>query len=123
MKQYLVIADPISEAQSSIKRGIEIAKLSGAALHIVGLAHDTFVSEQTDPALIEEYKQALITAQKDAIREVLQQVDKQNVELTTDIVWKRNIANWAVAEAKTGLYDMIIKNGHRSESFNHTPSD
>ena len=123
MKKYLLIADPISEAQSSIQRGIEIAKLSGAALHIVGFAHDTFVSEQTDPGLIEEYKQAVISAQNDAMQEVLQQVDKQNVTFTTDIIWKRNIANWAVAEAKTGLYDMIIQNGHRSESFNHTPSD
>lgn len=123
MKKYLVIADPVSEAQSSIKRGIELARLSGAELHIVGFAFDTFVSEQTDPKLIEGYKQALITSQKQALREVLQPLDKQDVVLTTDIVWKKNIANWTVTEAKTGLYEMIIKNGHRSESFKHTPAD
>ncbi len=122
MEKYLIIADTTVENNSSIQRGIELAKLSGAAVHIVGFAFDTFVSELTDPEIIEECQQAVIHDRQNHINEALKKVDHQNISLTSVVVWEKNISDWVVVQTKTGLYNMIIKTGHRSEKFYYTPS-
>ena len=123
MEKYLIIADTTVENNSSIQRGIELAKLSGAAVHIVGFAFDTFVSELTDPEIIEECRQAIIHDRQNHINKALKKVDHQNISLTSVVVWEKNISDWVVVQTKTGLYNMIIKTGHRSEKFYYTPSD
>ena len=123
MKKYLIIADTTVENNSSIQRGIELAKLSGAAVHIVGFAFDSFVSELIDPETIAECQQAIIHDRQNHINETLKKIDHQNITLTSVVVWEKNISDWAVLQTKTGLYNMIIKTGHRSEKFYYTPSD
>jgi len=54
---------------------------------------------------------------------MLQKVDTENIELTSEVVWAENISEWLIEETKTNQYSMIIKAGHRTESFNHTPTD
>jgi len=48
MKKYLIIADATGKNEPSIQRGIELAKLSGAAVYIVGFAYDIFVPEHKE---------------------------------------------------------------------------
>jgi len=57
------------------------------------------------------------------VTDIIKKIDSQNVNLTTEIVWEKNISDWITMRAKTDLYSMIIKTGHRSENFYHTPSD
>ena len=123
MKKYLIIAGATGKNEPSIQRGIELAKLSGVAVHIVGFAFDIFVSEQTDPEMIADFQQAVIAARREYVTDIIKKVDIQNVNLTTEIVWEKNISEWITTQAKTDLYSMIIKTGHRSETFYHTPSD
>ena len=127
MKKYLVIADNNEQSEgkicSGIERGIELAKLSGAAVHIVGFAFDNYDSEQTTQKNIGDFRRAVIMTREKTISTILQQVDTENLELTSEVVWAENISKWLIEETKTNQYSMIIKAGHRTESFNHTPTD
>lgn len=46
MNKILVIADMSGTKQVAIHRGLELARRSGAALHIVAFVFDTYISEQ-----------------------------------------------------------------------------
>jgi universal stress protein E len=123
METYLIIAGNKGEKESAIHRGIELAKVSGAAVHIVGFAFDTYVSEQTDQQIIDNFQLAMIAKRQEYISNTIEKIDIQNVMITTDVVWEKDISKWIVDHAKSDLHSMIIKTGNRSEKFNYTPSD
>ena len=127
MKKYLVIADNSKQSEdevcSGIERGIELAMLSGAAVHIVGFVFEHYEPEQTKQKNLGDFRRATIRTREKTIATMLEKVETENLQLTSEVVWADNISYWLVEEAKTDQYSIIIKAGHRTESFNHTPTD
>ncbi len=127
MKKYLVIVDNegLNEGDlcRGVERGVELAKLSGESLHIVGFVFDTYVSEQTKQENMGDFRRAVLMTKEKIIASMLEKIDTENVQLTTEVVWTNDISKWLIDEANTGKYNIMIKPGHRTETFSHTPSD
>jgi len=127
MEKYLIIADNneqnVGEVCSGIERGIELARLSGATIHIVGFAFKPYEPAQTKQKNMGDFRRAVIKTREKVITTMLNEIDTKNIELTSEVVWAENVSKWLIEETKKIQYSMIIKAGHRTESFNHTPTD
>ncbi len=127
MEKYLVIADNIEQIEGKvcigIERGIDLAKLSGAAIHIVAFAFDIYDSDKTKQKNMGDFRRAVLRTRERAIATILQNIDTEKLKLTSEVVWAENISQWLIEETKKNHYSMIIKPGHRTETFNYTPSD
>ena len=123
MKKILVIADMSGIKQVAIHRGLELASRSGAAVHIIAFVYDTYISEQKDENKVKKLQQALIKARSQQIDEFIQTLDTNDVKVSSEIVWEKNIAKWTEMNATADRFSIIVKTGHRTENIVHTPTD
>ena len=123
MKKILVIADMKGKKQAAIHRGLELAKRSGADVHIVAFVFDTYVSEQQDPETAKQLQQSMIDARSKDINEIIQNLDTDKIQLSSEIVWDNNVADWITKNATPEKFSTIIITGHRTENIVHTPTD
>ena len=123
MKKILVIADMKVKRQAAIHRGLELAKRSGVDVQIIAFVFDTYVSEQQDQETAKLLQQAMIEARSKEINEIIQNLDAGKIQLSSEIVWDKNVADWIMKNATPEKFSTIIITGHRTENIVHTPTD
>ena len=123
MNKYLIIVDEKGKKQPAIHRGVELAKRSGASVHVVAFVHDAYIDEQEDSLGRKKLQQAIIDARQKQIEAILQELNVEGVQISSEVVWEKRLSVWVIEQAKTDRYCMIVKTGHRTETIAHTPSD
>jgi universal stress protein E len=113
-KTILVLTSTHEESKCSLKKAHDIAAPLGAEIEVVGFntevngAGDT-VASQAD-------------ALKTAVDDIFQDYEKKD-SIKSQVVATDDVARWVMDYCERNEFDLIIKAGHRSESFFHTPCD
>ena len=125
LNKYMIIVDETGEKQPALHRGIELARRSGAAVHIVAFVFEAYFGEEEeeDSQHLKELKQTIVAEKQRYLDKIINTIDLGNVQLTSEVVWKKRISKWIVKHTNNNEYSMLIKTGHRSETVFYTPSD
>lgn len=124
MKNILVVIDNLQEKHKAFDRAIHFAKVTGAKVHLAFLYYDnlTWLSDaEDDPLLVKAQQQAKeqhTTWWKKYIDD-----NKQGMDVSLEVVCEKYCANWVITHCEHNNYDIVIKEGHRTESMIHTPTD
>ena len=124
MKRILVIADPYDRPQRIIRRATALAAKLGARIDIVGFIYEHIANL---PVKIGEYD--IESLEGDLVEKHRQQIQKKFDEVAKDVAgsvevhWEKRVADWVIQRTQEKNYDLVIKGGHRSETFLYTSTD
>lgn len=124
MKRFLVVADPYGSQQRIIPRAADLAARLRARITVVGFvyAHLASLPVRIDEAAIQSLQDDLIQSHRRKIQEKLDSLT-YDVEANIEVHWEKRVADWINRHVQDQDYDMVIKGGHRSETFLYTSTD
>lgn len=125
MKHILVISDPSDPEHIAFHKGVELAKFSGAAVHVVSFIYESindyqyFFDRGDEPVNL----QGILA--DEARRFWLSYINEKQVDvpITHEVVWEKYVHRWVIEHCETANYDLIVKLGRRSETLLYTPTD
>jgi len=118
MRHLLVIADPGSGNSPALKRAAELQQSAPTRLSVIGFVHEALPPDpQIDAAAV---RAAVLEQRRLQLSRSLQ---RHGIDVTPQVLWEKRIAEWVSAEATTRHVDLVVKTGHRSETWHHTPTD
>lgn len=124
MNTILAIADRQGGAEPALQRAVEIASRRGASIRWIGFVHaDSLDDSLVNPAAMHTIQTALIEQKTAQLQGVLDSMDTRGVSIRLEVVWEKHIAAWVTETCKQTSVDLVIKTGHRSESWRYTPTD
>lgn len=118
MKNILVIGEASDKPQLALEKAISLAKLSNAKIHVVV----NYYQDSTWKGN-EEVSQAQFASDEENWWRDHIEADRGDLVITHQLLWEKYLVNWILDHCKGQQYDMIIKQGHRTESMTHTPTD
>ncbi|WP_321391761.1 universal stress protein [Emcibacter sp.] len=122
MKKILVIAEQLPDSPSlALDKALYFSDHGGATIHVLSVVYNNAFDH---PELITaEEAQTLQDKVMSQAKANLNKLLAGRKNATGEIQWGKSLVG-AVEETCEGTnYDLIIKTGHRSESFLHQPSD
>ncbi len=123
MKKLLVIADPTEGEPLAIEKSLSLSKYDDCSIHIVVFYCVSLTNLSKTAGLPEaELKQSILNSQTEKWQMVLSKYTGQ-INLSFELIWTKDLVGWIKKHCAETCYDLIVKTGHRSESFLHTPSD
>lgn len=120
MKNILVIAEASDKPQLALEKAIKFAKLSGAKIHVVINYYENEVWQ--DAQSLEAKKLHVVAEEELWWRNHIESVSGDLI-VAHQLLWEKYLVDWVIAQCKAQTYDMIIKQGHRTESVTHTSTD
>jgi universal stress protein E len=118
MRHILVIADAGSGTSPALKRAAELQQSEPTRLHVIGFVHEALPHDpQIDTAALRE---ALLVQRR---RQLMRSLQRYGIDAEPQVLWEKRIAEWVGTQAGRLRADMVIKTGHRSETWHHTPTD
>ena len=124
MKKILVIVDHIQEKQAAVEKAIHFAKLTNASVHIAILYYEdlSWLSDDTEDPKVSALRDRMYQ-HRSHWWENFVQTNSDQVPLSYEVVWEKYGSDWVIEHCHQHHYDLIVKEGHRSESTFHTPTD
>lgn len=124
MKQFLVIADAYGSRQRIVERAADLAARFGARLTVVGFVYEHIANLpiRMDEAPLERLQDSLVEEHRRRIQESLPHTAK-GIQAVVEVVWEKRVAEWVGRRVRQQHYDLVVKGGHRSETFLYTPTD
>ncbi len=136
MLKILVIADPSGdteqgsnahEPQPALKKALDLAQSTEANIHVVSFCYESLYEVDASYKLDRQPKHAslkeLLIDHTKSEWEKQSQSLPQDISLTHEVVWEKYIHQWVIEHCKSNQYDLVVKTGHRSESWIYTPTD
>lgn len=120
MTQILVVADFEDNKTIAIKQAINMAGAYNAKLHIVYFCYESLRGVQGDR---EAVKAQVVAKQATIADQQLANIDFAGVDYSHDVIWEKHIAKWLEDYASNNNPALVLKTGHRTETFFYTPTD
>lgn len=123
INKILVIAAQNRARDVAFNRAVELARRSGASIHLVGFCYDALIESEDLPIRFNraKAKRQMLADTKENLQWLIDHADVEDIKITSAAVWTKNIHEW-VAEQKD-KFDIAVKTGHRTESVFYTPTD
>jgi len=125
MRRLLVISDKSAGKQLALLHALEVARVTGAAIELVGFIHAAGVD--SSEILTHEEKRKIHNSYVDKKQAELdgfiKSIDVSGVDLSSDVVWEKSLEKWVVARCGQKSFDMVFKSGTRKDSFTYTSTD
>lgn len=126
IRNILVVLDRPGGEQFALERGKALAAATGAHLH---LASFVYLALAENEQVFDTHQR--LSLQKGALNERRRWLDDLVLDaglsaanLSTEVVWARDIADWVQDRVAAGKADLVVKSVHRgSETLLHTPLD
>ncbi|MEH6453307.1 MAG: universal stress protein [Psychromonas sp.] len=124
MSKILVILEQQQQRKSTLDKAIELAKKSGADIHVLIYCYEdlSWMNDIFDMLENQRIKEQLIQTKETWWQQYIKTYDNK-VRITHEIVWDKYFVDAILNHCKDHSYDFYMKKGHRSESLLHTPSD
>lgn len=121
MKKILVVADPVGKEQTALAKALELAKPTSANIHIVQFCYEplNFAEDDNEASEIK----TMVVQRAEEEWELHLHSKEVNIDISSQVIWEKNMANWLTEHCQSQHYDLIVKSGNRTESFFHTPTD
>lgn len=120
MKKILVIGEASDKTQIALDKAMSLARLSDADVHVaINYFEDTTWQEFST---VEKKKTELFQEEQKWWQDYINN-NNQGLNITFELLWEKYLVDWIINHCQTPAYDIIIKEGHRTESLAHTPTD
>jgi len=125
VKSALVVLDKPKHAQVALERALELQFVMGIPLHLVAFCWSAVCEhrEVFDVHQRRKMKKELMRARETWLFELLKDEGLAGENLTVEVAWARDIAEWIVEKVAQDPVDMVVKSVHRSRMLLHTPLD
>ena len=120
MKNILVIAESSDKTQLALEKAMLFAKHSGAKIHVAINYYED--STWQDTTSLELKKKQVLAEEENWWRNHIESINS-DVVVAHQVLWEKYLVDWILSQCKAQTYDMIIKEGHRTESLTHTSTD
>lgn len=120
----MIIADPQGRRQSALARGFALAAALGSPARVIAFCHESLAAlEDNNQALAEKARKSVIRMRRDSLKEAVEKHAVKGLKFKTEVVWSKRIHEWIESECKTHPPLVVVKTGHRTETFRYTPTD
>lgn len=125
MKQILVIADLPGNKPKALAKAKLLADAQGAKVTVLSFVHEQLkhLPDNLTAGQQKAIQQSLLEQRQQWLNRQLKELALNSENVTSQVVWEKNIASWTVEFSRTHKHDLIIKTGRRSESIFYTPTD
>ncbi len=120
MKSILVIAEPSNKLQIALDKAVSFAKLSGAKIHVAINYYEKNGWESAE--VTEQRKSKRIAEEEGWWRSYIESLNT-DIVITHQLLWEKYLVDWILKQCRSQPYDLIIKEGHRTETVVHTSTD
>jgi len=128
MNKIIVIFDEKNEQQTAMERALELAKLSGASIHIVATIFSTlnfsYSQLQIDTESI--LRESMQSRLSNDLKKYIASVDSSNIEISYETLWSPRPAVDIAQLCSDQSFDLLIKTANKHHLFDgifHTPLD
>lgn len=125
LKSIFVILDKPKHAQIALERAKAIQEASSAHLHLVSFAWLAMV-EHKSVFNVEQrriLKKAAVQERKKWLRQLLVDSNLSAADVSSDVVFTRDIASRVSDRIALGNIDLVVKSAHHSTTPNHSALD
>jgi universal stress protein E len=124
MPRMMIIANYLNEKQPALERGMKLAQRLGYDAVVVGFCYESLAAQGIagKPAQAEA-KRRIIEAHGQQLEQLVAAKQPQGLQVSCKSVWEKEIRNWVVRECTRREYRLVVKTGHRSETFVYSSTD
>lgn len=122
--EVLIVADPEGRRQTALSRGTGLALALGCNAHVVAFCHESLAAlESHNQPLAEKARKTIMAVRKKDLARQLERYDLPGLRITSEIVWSKRIHEWIESRCRQRPPVVVVKTGHRTETFVYTPTD
>lgn len=123
-RTVMIVADPEWKRQVALGRGFDLAKRLGGRARVVAFCYESLAAiASLDEKLADRAKAGVIQRRKDALEAQIKKVKLPGLKITSEVVWSKRIHEWIEEACRAHPPEVVVKTGHRSETFVYTPTD
>ena len=117
----LIVADRDEDHQVALARGLELAKAMGWDAEVVAFCHESIAG--LDPSDQRETKRRLEARCRESLAARIKEHCPDGVDVKPIVAWEKSVHLWVITHARRNDVNVVVKTGHRSETFLYTPTD
>ena len=129
LQTILIAVDPAAKSSPALQYGIELARLSGAQLHLISFDYDRlidFTATLVAPEVMERARQQLLDERLRALTQQAVAIAAQGVRVECDAVWTPRLHEALLAKVIELHPSLVIKDATQESALQrmvHTPAD
>jgi len=125
LARILVIADREDTRQLALRAALDLGGQEGATITLAGFVHDVLADQPQLVTAAESVRlqRALVRDKQDWLSAAVRRIDCGRSTVNIRVAWARDVAGWVNEHVTAKEFGLIVKAGHRSESFLYTPTD
>ena len=117
----LIVADRDGDPQVALPRGLGLAKAMGWNAEVAAFCYEPIADLE---AAVQAEAKRRVTAQcRKSLHARIKEHELQGVDVKTTVAWAKSLAEWVNSRVRRSNVDVVVKTGHRSETFLYTPTD
>ncbi|MCZ6830179.1 MAG: universal stress protein [Gammaproteobacteria bacterium] len=120
----MIIADKRGQRQVAIERGMGLAARLGHQVMVAGFVYENLEGQGiSGKARRSQVRKKLLAQRRSEIQALIRRFKGEGVKVSNCIVWEKNVCHWVVAQCRRDPYALVVKTGHRSETFMYSSTD
>lgn len=120
----MIIADPQGRRQVAIGRGFHLARSLGCTARVVAFCHESLAAiESRNKRLAQRARTTIVRRRKDSLKAQIEKEKLPGLKITSEVVWSKRIHQWIEEACRKEPPLVVVKTGHRTETFMYTPTD
>ena len=121
MAKLLIIADRDKRCVA-IQRGLELAGKLGCSVDVVAFCYTSLRPLKLKATERTAVKKRLMAEREAEVQQRIDQYKCADQKVSLVLAWEKDIAPWVIKRCSRP-YEVVVKTGHRSESFTYTSTD
>ena len=126
LRSILVVLDKPKHPQTALERARKLATAAGAHMHLVSFCWLAMAEQNAifDTHQRRALKQGAIHEREAWLRDLILDAGLSAADISTEVVWTRDIPGWVAEHARTKGVDLVVKSiRHRSGTLLRKPID
>ena len=120
----MIIADRRGRRQVALERGMALAAKLGCEVLLVGFVYEALAAQGISSKTLQDKARRKLLAQTSAeLKTQMHRFKAPGVKASCTAVWEKNVRHWVVEHSKREKYLLVVKTGHRSETFIYSSTD
>ena len=120
----MIIADREGQRQVAMERGMGLAARLGCQVVVAGFVYENLEGQGvTGKTRQDQVRKKLLARRRSEIKSLVRRFKPEGIKVTDCVVWEKNVRYWVVEQCRRDHYALVIKTGHRSETFMYSSTD
>ena len=120
----MIIADRRGRRQVAMERGLGLAAKLGQDVVVAGFVFENLVGQGISAKSQQlQVRKTLLDQRRSEIEALVSRFKAQGIKVSIHIVWEKSVRRWVVEQCQRDTYTLVVKTGHRSETFMYSSTD